>query len=77
MAEVSGVARRIIAAIDVINNESMMEDEATLKRLHGMRLVLNKFVERHFDNWELPKKKTKAVFSAGGRTDENIFPRIV
>jgi len=74
--EAVSTARRMIAAMDVVMNEKLAEDEDVLKTLKSRRIVLNKLVERYIDTLDTPDEtKGKRSPKKDGKTDL-IFPSI-
>ncbi|KAK0623622.1 hypothetical protein B0T14DRAFT_602167 [Immersiella caudata] len=76
--EVVAIARRMIAAMDVVTGEKMSEDEKVMETLRSRRSLLNKLVERYVETLPLDessKGNKKMTLRQDGRTDAP-FPRI-
>ncbi|KAK0646110.1 hypothetical protein B0T16DRAFT_412658 [Cercophora newfieldiana] len=74
--EAASTARRMIAAMDVVVNEELVEDPELLKTLKARRVLLNKLVERYVETLEIPEPKGKRITKKDGRTD-SIFPLVL
>jgi hypothetical protein len=73
--EAVSTARRMIAAMDVVMNEKMYDDEDLLTTLKGRRVLLNKLVERHVGTMDTRDEKDKRFPKKDGKTDA-VFPVI-